>query len=154
MDKLKNIARIANAVHCHSWFSCNKDCHEFRFSIVRIVISVSIVTSHLDCFKTCKSKTKRASHNVWKWTNITLKRSTCISKFIKVLDFTHIYFTQFACTRHDFTMHEWFFSAHPPDCYLAAETQRILKAPRGSGRIKAPPGLGLLPAEWQTLNDF
>ena len=27
----------------------NKDCHEFRFSIVRIVISVSIVTSLQDC---------------------------------------------------------------------------------------------------------
>ena len=26
-----------------------KDCHEFRFSIVRIVISVSIVTSLQDC---------------------------------------------------------------------------------------------------------
>ena len=43
------IARIANAVHCHSWLSGNKDCHEFRFSIVRIVISVSIVTSLQDC---------------------------------------------------------------------------------------------------------
>ena len=44
-----NIARIANAVHCHSWLSGNKDCHEFRFSIVRIVISVSIFTSLQDC---------------------------------------------------------------------------------------------------------
>ena len=33
-----NIARIGNAVYCHSWLSGNKDCHEFRFSIVRIVI--------------------------------------------------------------------------------------------------------------------
>ena len=48
-DLTKNIARIANAVHCHSWWSGNKDCHEFRFSIVRIVISVSIVTSLQDC---------------------------------------------------------------------------------------------------------
>ena len=45
----ENIARIANAVHCHSWLSGNKDFHEFRFSIVRIVISVSIVTSLQDC---------------------------------------------------------------------------------------------------------
>ena len=30
----QNIARIANAVHCHSWFSGNNDCHEFRFSIL------------------------------------------------------------------------------------------------------------------------
>ena len=45
----KNIAGIANAVHCHSWLSGNKDCHEFRFSIVRIVINVSIVTSLQDC---------------------------------------------------------------------------------------------------------
>ena len=44
-----NIARIANAVQCHSWLSGNKDCHVFRFSIVRIVISVSIVTSLQDC---------------------------------------------------------------------------------------------------------
>ena len=35
-----NIARIANAVQCHNWLSDNKDCYEFRFSIVRIVISV------------------------------------------------------------------------------------------------------------------
>ena len=39
-----NIARIANAVQCHS-LSGSKDCPEFRFSIVRIVISVSNVTS-------------------------------------------------------------------------------------------------------------
>ena len=26
-----NIAIIENAVHCHSWFSGNKDFHEFRF---------------------------------------------------------------------------------------------------------------------------
>ena len=32
-------------VHCHSLLSGNKNCHEFRFSIVRIVISVSNVTS-------------------------------------------------------------------------------------------------------------
>ena len=48
MWRHKNIARIANAVHCHSWLSGNKNCHEFRFSIVRIVISVSIVTSLQD----------------------------------------------------------------------------------------------------------
>ena len=44
-DKTKN----ANAVQCHSLLSGNKDCYEFRFSIVRIVISVSNVTSLLDC---------------------------------------------------------------------------------------------------------
>ena len=38
-----NIARIANAVQCHSLFSDNKDFHKFRFSIVSIVISVSNV---------------------------------------------------------------------------------------------------------------
>ena len=32
------IARIVNAVHCHSWLSDNNHCHEFKFSIVRIVI--------------------------------------------------------------------------------------------------------------------
>ena len=51
----KNIARIKNAVHCHSWLSGNKDCHEFRFSIVRIVISVSIVTSLQDCLVSQKT---------------------------------------------------------------------------------------------------
>ena len=40
-----NIARIANAVQCHSYLSGTKDCHEFRFSIVRIVISASTVKS-------------------------------------------------------------------------------------------------------------
>ena len=45
-----NIARIANAVQCHSWLSGNKDCNEFRFSIVRILISVSVVTSLQDFF--------------------------------------------------------------------------------------------------------
>merc|ERR1711989_268880 len=44
-----NIARIANAVQCHSLLSGSKDCHEFRFSIVRIVIIVSNVTSLKDC---------------------------------------------------------------------------------------------------------
>ena len=33
-----------NAVQRHNLFADNKDCHEFRFSIVRIVISVSNVT--------------------------------------------------------------------------------------------------------------
>ena len=42
---VSNIARIANAVHCHSCLSGNKDCHDFRFIIVRIVISVSNATS-------------------------------------------------------------------------------------------------------------
>ena len=42
---LWNIARIANAVQCHSQLSGNKDCHEFRFSIVRILMSVLNVTS-------------------------------------------------------------------------------------------------------------
>ena len=46
-----NMARVANAVQCHSYLSGNKECHEFRFSIVRIVISVSIVISLQDCFK-------------------------------------------------------------------------------------------------------
>ena len=41
----QNIARIANAVQCHSFLSDNKDCHEFGFSIVRIVINVSNSTS-------------------------------------------------------------------------------------------------------------
>ena len=43
---VKNIARIANAVQCHSKLSGNKYCHEFNFSIVRNVISVSNVISH------------------------------------------------------------------------------------------------------------
>ena len=42
----KNIARIANAVQCHSLLSGNEDCQEFKFSIVRNVISVSNVSSH------------------------------------------------------------------------------------------------------------
>ena len=44
-----NIARIVNAVQFHSLLSGNKDYHEFRFSIVRIVINVSKVTSLQDC---------------------------------------------------------------------------------------------------------
>ena len=35
------IARIANAVQCHNLLSDYKDCHAFRFSIVRIVIGVT-----------------------------------------------------------------------------------------------------------------
>ena len=38
-----NIARIANALQCP--VSDNKDCHEFRFSIVRIVNNFSNVKS-------------------------------------------------------------------------------------------------------------
>jgi hypothetical protein len=45
----QNIARIANAVHCHSLLLSNKNFHEFSFSIVRIVISVSNVKSLQDC---------------------------------------------------------------------------------------------------------
>ena len=45
----ENIARIANAVHCHSLLSGNKNCHEFKFSIVRIVMSISNATSLYDC---------------------------------------------------------------------------------------------------------
>ena len=41
----KNIARIANAVQCHSQMSEHNDCHELQFPIVRIVISVSNVTN-------------------------------------------------------------------------------------------------------------
>ena len=44
-----NIARIANAVQCHSILSVNTDCHESRFSMVIIVISVLNVTSHKGC---------------------------------------------------------------------------------------------------------
>ena len=54
-DQIKNIARIANAVQCHNQLSGNKDCHEFRFSIVRIVISVSNVTSLQDCLFNCQN---------------------------------------------------------------------------------------------------
>ena len=47
----ENIARIANAVQCHNKLSGNKDCHEYSFSIVRIVIRVSSVTCNqcLNC---------------------------------------------------------------------------------------------------------
>ena len=45
----RNIARIANAVQCQSLLSGNKDCHEFRFSIVGILISGSNVTSLYYC---------------------------------------------------------------------------------------------------------
>ena len=40
-----NIAKIANALHCHSLLPGNKDCREFEFSIVRIVKSVSNINS-------------------------------------------------------------------------------------------------------------
>ena len=43
-------ARIANTVQGHSLLSGNKDCHEFRFPILRIVICVSIVTSPFALF--------------------------------------------------------------------------------------------------------
>ena len=52
-NHIKNIAKIANAVQCHSWLSGNKNCHEFRFSIVRIVISVSKFTGLWDCLCHC-----------------------------------------------------------------------------------------------------
>ena len=51
LGQLKNISRSANAVQCHNWLLGTKDCHEFRFSIVRTdrtvitVITVSNVTS-------------------------------------------------------------------------------------------------------------
>ena len=48
--KRKDIARIVNAVQCYSLLSDNKVCHEFRFSIVRIVFSVSDVKSNLLVF--------------------------------------------------------------------------------------------------------
>ena len=51
---VENIARIANAVQCHNLLSDNKDGHGFRFSIVRIVISVSNVTSSCSC-KNCET---------------------------------------------------------------------------------------------------
>ena len=51
-----NIARIANAVQCHNQLSGHKDCHEFRFSIVRILVSVSNVTSLQDCSQEVFSK--------------------------------------------------------------------------------------------------
>ena len=52
----RNITRIANAVQCHN------DCHESRFSIVNIVISVSNVTNpyyhyyHKNCHRKLSSK--------------------------------------------------------------------------------------------------
>ena len=50
------MARIANAVQCHNLLSGNKDCHEFRFSIVKTVINVSNVPSLQDClFKIVKN---------------------------------------------------------------------------------------------------
>ena len=60
---IRNIARIANAVQCHSWLSGNKGCHEFRFSIVRIV-----VTSVQDCLVSQNTVTVGSIHNscdVW-----------------------------------------------------------------------------------------
>ena len=45
LEILINIARIANAVQCHSQLSGDKDCNAFSFSNVRIV-SVSNVSSH------------------------------------------------------------------------------------------------------------
>ena len=51
---LLNIARIANAVQCHNKLSGQKDCHELRFSIVRIVISVSKATSPHSIIQNCK----------------------------------------------------------------------------------------------------
>ena len=50
----KNIARIANAVQCHSWLSRNKKCHEFTFSIVRIVISAETIKSQKSKVKSSK----------------------------------------------------------------------------------------------------
>ena len=43
LGQLKNISRSANAVQCHNWLSGTKDCHEFRFSIVRTVRTVITV---------------------------------------------------------------------------------------------------------------
>ena len=37
--------QMLSSVTTHNWLSGHKDCHEFRFSIVRIVVSVSNVTS-------------------------------------------------------------------------------------------------------------
>ena len=41
-QKIGSLNRVAK---CHIFYTGNKDCHEFRFSIVRIVISVSNITS-------------------------------------------------------------------------------------------------------------
>ena len=51
----QNIARIANAVQCHSWLSGNKDCHEFRSQDCRLV-SQSVTRSPIELFWTAKKE--------------------------------------------------------------------------------------------------
>ena len=49
-QKIGSLNRVAK---CHIFYTGNKDCHEFRFSIVRIVINVSNATSIWDCLCYC-----------------------------------------------------------------------------------------------------
>ena len=52
-------------IHCHSWLSGNKDYQAFRFSIVRIVISVSIVKSLQNCRCNCLFGSGHAFSSLW-----------------------------------------------------------------------------------------
>ena len=54
----------------------NKDCHEFRFSIVRIVISVSNVTSLQDCLFNCQNGKSNC---------LNCENCRQLSKFVKIV---------------------------------------------------------------------
>jgi len=75
-------------VHCHSWLSGNKDCHEFRFSIVRIVINVSIVTSLQDCLVSQIYLYKCISQNVF--VKLYLSKCICQNVFFSCLSISLI----------------------------------------------------------------
>ena len=73
-----NIAKIANAVQWHNYLSGNNYCHEFRFSNVRIVISVSNVTSLQDCQKFSNN----CQHCKKNWKNWKLKNCQNVGQFM------------------------------------------------------------------------
>ena len=83
---LPNIARIANAVHCHNKLSGNKGCCEFRFWIVRIEIRFKCrkfpgVFFHL-------TKWQKQLYELWKLLSIveivTNVKWSELSEFVKI----------------------------------------------------------------------
>ena len=68
------------AVQSHFSLLSNQDCHEFRLSIVRIVISVSNVTSHYDCLHAIMVKNLKTIKNCQSCQNKLTKLGDAIAK--------------------------------------------------------------------------
>ena len=79
---ISNIARIANAVQCHNWLSDNKDCHEFRFSIVSKIWFFSKNLKSRNCFQKSENVSKiwKSSKNLKIWKSKTFPKMWKFSK--------------------------------------------------------------------------